>query len=205
MRGATPLCAPHVGAQLPTPSESGRSAPRPGLLSRVEKVGKDTPGTSWSLDPQHKGGGPPWIPPTLCPSGIGCDSLNPQASSEATHLPRHGLTAGSVTPMQLGEKKRPICPPAQSGKSTWVGGRNPIEGVAACRRGSEASPSGGPGAQPRHAFGSFRRETKGTPGVGRVGPPMGRSAEEGLSPPRIRECRRGTGGAAPRKRKEILR
>ena len=47
-----PLCTP----------QSGRSAPRPGLLSRVEKVGKDTPGTSWSLDPQHKGG-PPWIPP----------------------------------------------------------------------------------------------------------------------------------------------
>ena len=54
-------------------------------------------------------------------------------------------------------------------------------------------PSGGPGAQPRHAFGSFRRETKGTPGVGRVGPPMGRSEEpslttcswRGAAPPRI--------------------
>ena len=34
-------------------------------------------------------------------------------------------------------------------------------------------PQGGPGAQPRHAFGSFRRETKGTPGVGRVGPLVG--------------------------------
>src|SRR5699024_10691223 len=53
------------------------------------------------------------------------------------------------------------------------------------RRGSEASPSGGPGAQPRHAFGSFRRETKGTPGVGRVGPPMGE--------------RRGGPKAAPRR------
>ena len=36
-----------------------------------------------------------------------------------------------------------------------------------------------------HAFGSFRRETKGTPGVGRVGPPMG-GAQRG-----------STGGAAP--------
>ena len=35
-----PLCTP----------QSGRSAPRPGLLSRVEKVGKDTPG------------GHPWTP-----------------------------------------------------------------------------------------------------------------------------------------------
>ena len=65
-----------------------------------------------------------------------------------------------------------------------------------CCRGSEASPSGGPGAQPRHAFGSFRRETKGTPGVGRVGPLMGRSEEpslttcsrRGCAPPRIGGC-----------------
>ena len=40
----------------------GRSAPRPGLLSRVEKVGKDTPGTSWSLDPRHKGEDPLGFP-----------------------------------------------------------------------------------------------------------------------------------------------
>ena len=43
-----PLCTP----------QSGRSAPRPGLLSRVEKVGKDTPGTSWFLDLRHKGEDP---------------------------------------------------------------------------------------------------------------------------------------------------
>ena len=63
-------------------------------------------------------------------------------------------------------------------------------------------PSGGPGAQPRHAFGSFRRETKGTPGVGRVGPPMGRSEEpslttcswRGAAPPRIG----GRRGSQPR-------
>ena len=59
------------------------------------------------------------------------------------------------------------------------------------------SPSGFQGAQPRHAFGSFRRETKGTPGVGRVGPLMGRSEEpslttcsrRGAAPPRIGGCR----------------
>ena len=56
--------------------------------------------------------------------------------------------------------------------------------------------TGGPGAQPRHAFGSFRRETKGTPGVGRVGPLTGRSEEpslttcsrRGCAPPRIGGC-----------------
>ena len=47
-----PLCTP----------QSGRSAPRPGLLSRVEKVGKDTPGTSWFLDLRHKGEDPLGFP-----------------------------------------------------------------------------------------------------------------------------------------------
>ena len=37
-------------------------------------------------------------PPAPCPSGIGCSSLSPQASSKPRHLPRHGLTAGGVTP-----------------------------------------------------------------------------------------------------------
>ena len=57
-----------------------------------------------------------------------------------------------------------------------------------CCRGSEASPSGGPGAQPRHAFGSFRRETKGTPGVGRAGPLVGAGATSPIKAP-------GVGGA----------
>ena len=43
----------------------GRSAPRPGLLSRVEKVGKDTPGTSWFLDLRHKGADPLGFPRLL--------------------------------------------------------------------------------------------------------------------------------------------
>ena len=40
----------------------------------------------------------------------------------------------------------------------------------------QSAPQRGPGAAPRHAFGSFRRETKGTPGVGRVGPLVGAGA-----------------------------
>src|SRR5699024_11108662 len=43
----------------------GRSAPSPGLLSRVEKVGKDTPGTSWFLDLRHKGEDPLGFPRLL--------------------------------------------------------------------------------------------------------------------------------------------
>ena len=57
-------------------------------------------------------------------------------------------------------------------------------------------PNGVQGQRPWHAFGSFRRETKGTPGVGRVGPPIGRSEEpslttcsrRGCAPPRIGGC-----------------
>ena len=59
------------------------------------------------------------------------------------------------------------------------------------------NPSRVQGQRPWHAFGSFRRETKGTPGVGRVGPLMGRSEEpslttcsrRGAAPPRIGGCR----------------
>ena len=52
-----------------------------------------------------------------------------------------------------------------------------LGGVRPRRRGDNVPPSGGPGAQPRHAFGSFRRDTKGTPGVGRVGPLVGAEAK----------------------------
>ena len=62
-------------------------------------------------------------------------------------------------------------------------------GGAATPRGDDNAPKRGPGAQPRHAFASFRRETKGTPGVGRVGLPMGGVQRTGphlwCTPPRI--------------------
>ena len=49
-------------------------------------------------------------------------------------------------------------------------------GGAATPQGGQRAPLRGSRAQPRHAFGSFRRETKGTPGVGRVGPLVGAGA-----------------------------
>ena len=88
-----------------------------------------------------------------------------------------------------GEQKTGL--PAWSGwaNRSFVVSETPIGGLRDAlrrrRRGDNVPPSRGPGAQPRHAFGSFRRETKGTPGVGRVGPPMG-GAQRG-----------STGGAAP--------
>ena len=89
--------------------------------------------------------------------------------------------------MELREKQKLVAAPPQSGKSSCVSAAYPYRGGAACRRGSEASPSGdSKGRSPWRAFGDFRRETK----VTRV-PSMARPCSRG-APPRG-ECR----GAAP--------
>ena len=130
----------------------------------------------------------PWTPgargrtpldsPALCPSGIGCDNLNPQASSIAPHPPHHGLTAGGCFPGKARGENKTNSPT----RSKWKIGlflclKPYLGGAATPQGGNNVPPSGGPGAQPRHAFGSFRRETKGTPGVGRVGPLVEAGAE----------------------------
>ena len=100
-------------------------------------------------------------------------------------LPCHGLKAGGVTSASLREKISPIPPLSQSGKSVWDSGTNPFWGERrACRWGDDNAPQRGPGAQPRHAFGSFRRETKGTPGVGRAGPLVGAGTTSPAKSPR---------------------
>ena len=48
--------------------------------------------------------------PALCPSGIGCSSLSPQASSKPRHLPRHGLKTESVPLMKPEEKTKTDLP-----------------------------------------------------------------------------------------------
>ena len=98
--------------------------------------------------------------PAFCPSGIGCGNLNPQASSEAS-LPRHGLKTQSVTSVKLGEKKDRFAHLLKVANRSFVVAKSPIEGVAACRRGSEASPSGdSKGRSPWRAFGDFPRDGK---------------------------------------------
>ena len=100
-------------------------------------------------------------------------------------LPCHGLKAGGVTSASLREKISPIPPLSQSGKSVWDSGTNPFWGERRARRwGDDNAPQRGPGAQPRHAFGSFRRETKGTPGVGRAGPLVGAGTTSPAKSPR---------------------
>ena len=145
MRGALPLCTPQVGASGPCAHLFGRSAPIPGLLSRVEEsssinAAKDTPGTSWfgvrrTPDLRRRGTSAPFDPPALCPSGIGCDSLNPQASSVAT-LPCHGLKTQNVSFDETKGKNKTDLPTNskwQIGLFLWL---KPYRGGAACRRGS---------------------------------------------------------------------
>ena len=59
-------------------------------------------------------------------------------------LPRHGLTAESVILSSPGEKKDRFTHLSQSGKSVWVGGRNPIEGVRLAAGGAKRPPRGVP-------------------------------------------------------------
>ena len=119
-----------------------------------------------------EGGVAPFDPPALCPSGIGCDSLNPQASSMAS-LPSHGLKTESVPLMEPKQKIRPVCPPAQSGKSVFFCGRNPSPARAGTACGASAkravtTPSGdSKGRSPWRAFGDFPRVGKVTRGAGR--------------------------------------
>ena len=63
-------------------------------------------------------------------------------------LPRHSLTAESVILSSPGEKKDRFTHLSQSGKSVWVGGRNPIEGVRLAAGGAKRPPRGFQRAQP---------------------------------------------------------
>ena len=71
------------------------------------KIRQEPPGLEFGeLLTSGTRGRTPLDSPAFCPSGIVRDSLNPQASSGASHLPSHGLAAGSVTPGKTrGEKK----------------------------------------------------------------------------------------------------
>ena len=85
-----------------------------------------------------EGGVAPFDPPALCPSGIGCDSLNPQVSSRAP-LPRHGLKTESVPLMKPKEKNKtdlPISSKWQIGLFLWqkVARREPERSAASAKR-----------------------------------------------------------------------
>ena len=98
----------------------------------------------------------------MCPSGIVCGNLNPQASSKPTHLPRHGLTAGSVTlGVAWGENKArlPTSSKWQIRLGQWL---NPYRGGCGTAAGGAKRPPSGDskGRSPWRAFGDFPRDGK---------------------------------------------
>ena len=105
------------------------------------KIRQEPPG-SWT---SGEGGVAPFDPPALCPSGIGRGNLNPQASSGASHLPRHGLTAEGVTPGRAwGEIKTdlPTSLKWQIGLVLW---HKPYRGGAGTAGGAKHPPRGSRG------------------------------------------------------------
>ncbi len=143
LRGASPLCPPHVGAQLPHPQRAGAPPRAPGdfLVRRKSPKTHQEPPGSWT---SGEGGLAPFDPPALCPSGIGCDSLNPQASSKPRRLPSHGLKTQSVISVELEEKNKtdlPTNPKWQIGLFLWL---KPYRGGAGTAGGAKRPPQGIP-------------------------------------------------------------
>ena len=159
--------------------------------------------------------------PAFCPSGIVRDSLNPQASSGASHLPSHGLAAGSVTPGKTrGEKKTglPTSSKWQIGLGLWqkVARRETERSAASAKRAAtthrgipKGTALGAPlvtfpatGKSPGCRAERLHQGSQGLPaphklpGRGAERPLMGRSAEDGApAPPRI--VQQEPWGAAP--------
>ena len=134
-RSAPPTPGGFCGTVVPAaPDMRGGLAPSSALLPCMGAP-PHAPGDFLAKrkSPKIRQGPPgPWTPstrgrtpldsPALCPSGIGCGNLNPQASSKPI-LPSHGLKVESVPLTKPEEKTRPICPPTQSGKSVFCCGR----------------------------------------------------------------------------------
>ena len=78
--------------------------------------------------------------PALCPSGIGCGNLNPQASSGSS-LPRHGLKTQSVTSVKLGEKKDRFAHLLKvANRSIFVAEGSPARCVSEREKGGDPAP-----------------------------------------------------------------
>ena len=135
----------------------------------LRKIRQEPPGLEFGeLLTSGTRGRTPLDSPAPCPSGIVRDSLNPQASSGAP-LPRHGLTAGGVTPgVAWGEKKTDL--PTQlkvANRSGFVAEGSPArDGAQRSERekGGDHAPGDSKGRSPWRAFGDFPRDGKVTRG-----------------------------------------
>ena len=95
-----------------------------------------------------------------------CTPRTPHRARSSFFLNK-GKGIGSPRPLSGAEgSTSPHLPRRPMGESFW--------GERQRRWGDDNAPQGGPGAQPRHAFGDFRRETKVTRGLGRSAQIRGR-------------------------------
>ena len=97
------------GGAAPSPPCMGAPPHAPGdfLAKRKSPKIRQGPPGPWTSGTR---GRTPLDSPAPCPSGIGCGGLNLQASSGASHLPRHGLKAESVPSMKPEEKNKTDLP-----------------------------------------------------------------------------------------------
>ena len=105
----SPSALPEVGASGPHgPRERALRPAAPGdfLMRRKSPKTHQEPPGSWT---SGEGGLAPFDPPALCPSGIGCGSIEPAASSGAI-LPSHGLKTESVPSMKPEKKNKTDLP-----------------------------------------------------------------------------------------------
>ena len=146
----------------------------------------------------------PWIPldsPGYCPSGIGCGSLNLQASSGAI-LPSHGLKVESVSSIEPKKKNKtdlPTNPKWQIGLVLWQKvARRETERSAASAKRAETTHRGIPkGAALGAPLVTFPATGK-SPGVeGRSALPMG---AVGAGGPHFEERR---GGRQPSSQRDL--
>ena len=184
------------GGAAPSPPCMGAPPHAPGDFLAKRKSPKIRQGPPGPWTPSE-GGLAPFDPPAFSPSGIGCDNLNLQASSKPT-LPRHGLTAGSVTPGVAWGKKKTDLPTYSKWQIGLFLRLKPYRGGAGTAGGAKRPPRGIPkGGSPWRAFGDFPRDGKVTRGR-RGGAPSPRG--RGGPSPHFGERRGCPGGAAPRKK-----
>ena len=121
-----------------------------------------------------------------------CTACAPHRASSSFFLNK-GKGIGSPRPLSGAEgSTSPHLPRRPMGESFW--------GERQRRWGDDNAPQGGPGAQPRHAFGDFRRETKVTRGLGRSARIGGcRDCRPARALRGGREKKRGVQGPHPRK------
>ena len=129
-----------------------------------------------------EGGVAPFDPLASCPSGIVCDNLNPQTSSEAI-LPRHGLTTESMATVKHREKNKTDLPTQLkvANRSIFLAEGSPARCVSERKKGGNPRTGKVQGRSPWRAFGDFPRDGKVTRGGGAERPPH-RGVQRGHRP-----------------------